>query len=100
MSKLELGLVCGLVFAALDVALMLPMKMEKAKKQQAMLGAFVHRFAMGFVICNATLPWAGWFNGLFLGILLSLPEAIITKSWAPILGIGAVGGAVIGWIAR
>jgi hypothetical protein len=99
MNRIELGLLCGLIYGILDIALMIPMKMEKEKKGQAMQGAFAHRFVIGFVICNAALPWSGWFNGLLLGLLMSLPEAIITKSWAPILGVGAIGGAVIGVIA-
>jgi len=31
-------------------------------------------------------------------VLLSLPDAIITKAFAPILILGAVGGVVIGLI--
>ena len=53
----------------------------------------------GFVICNIRLPWPGWAVGLFLGILLSLPDAIITKALAPILASGAAGGVIVGWIA-
>jgi hypothetical protein len=68
-------------------------------KQAAMLGAFIARFALGFVICNVRLPWPGWVVGLFLGVLLSLPDAIITKAMVPILASGAVGGIVIGWIS-
>ena len=64
-----------------------------------MLGAFIGRFALGFVICNIRLPWPGWAAGLLLGILLSLPDAIITKATAPILISGAAGGLIIGWIA-
>jgi len=79
------------------VGSMIPLKHED--KRRAMLGAFTHRFAVGFVICNASLPWMGWLNGLLLGLLLSLPDAIITKAWAPILGLGAIGGVVIGIIA-
>ncbi len=36
--------------------------------------------------------------GLVFGILLSLPDAIITKAYAPILILGAIGGTVIGII--
>jgi hypothetical protein len=88
---------CGLVFGGVDVAIMIPMSFPN--KPAAMLGAFIARFAIGFVICNIRLPWPGWAVGLFIGILLSLPDAIITKAAAPILGTGAVGGLIIGWIA-
>jgi hypothetical protein len=33
-----------------------------------------------------------------LGLLLSLPDAIITKAWAPILILGGIGGLIIGVI--
>jgi hypothetical protein len=39
-----------------------------------------------------------WAQGLIFGILLSLPDAIITKAFAPILILGAVGGVIIGLI--
>ena len=97
MSKISLGILSGLIFGAVDVALMIPISFPD--KRAAMLGAFIARFGLGFVICNIRLPWPGWVVGLFLGILLSLPDAIITKAAAPILASGAVGGLVIGWIA-
>ena len=97
MSRISLGIVCGLVFGGVDAALMLPMSFPD--KRAAILGAFIARFALGFVICNIRLPWPGWTTGLFLGILLSLPDAIITKAAGPILGSGALGGLIIGVIA-
>jgi hypothetical protein len=38
--------------------------------------------------------------GLFIGVLLSLADAVITKSYAPILGLGAAGGALIGLLVQ
>src|SRR5436309_384216 len=97
MSRIYLGVICGLVFGGLDVALMIPLNFPD--KRAAMLGAFIARFGLGFVICNIKLPWPGWIVGIFLGILLSLPDAIITKAMAPILASGAIGGLIIGIIA-
>ena len=97
MSRIVLGLICGLTYGILDVALMVPLKMED--KKRAMVGAFVHRFGIGFLICNASLPWYGWLNGFLIGVLLSIPPAVITKSYVPILVVGAIGGAIIGYIA-
>ena len=97
MSRISLGVLCGLIFGGIDVALMIPMSFPD--KRAAMLGAFIARFALGFVICNIKLPWPGWLVGLVLGVLLSLPDAIITKATIPILASGAVGGTIIGWIA-
>ena len=97
MQRLYLGIVCGLAFGGIDTAMMIPLSFPD--KRAAMLGAFVARFALGFVICNVRLPWPGWVVGLLLGILLSLPDAIITKASIPIIVSGAVGGTIIGWIA-
>jgi len=96
MSRFALANLCGLVFAALTVLSMLPMSFPD--KRSALLGAFFNRFAIGFVIILIDIPCSGWLIGLTIGILLSLPQAIITKVFAPILGIGAVGGVIIGLI--
>ena len=98
MSRIVLGLVCGTIFGAFSVATMIPLKMER--KQIAMLGAFTNRFGIGFVICTSTLPIVGWLQGLILSILLSLPDAIITKAWIPIMVFGAIGGVVIGFFVH
>ena len=95
MSKPYLGLIAGLLFGALDVALMLPMSFPD--KKAALLGAFASRFAIGFVIGCVQLPsWPGWAIGLVFGALISLPDAIITHKFMPILVLGAIGGLVIG----
>jgi hypothetical protein len=96
MSKLLLGIVCGIVFGGISVATMIPLQMPD--KRAAMAGAFVNRFGIGFVIGAANLPMAGWLSGLLFGLLLSLPDAVITKAWIPILTLGAIGGILIGWI--
>src|SRR5579864_8012433 len=97
MARIPLGILCGLILGGIDTAMMIPLSFPD--KRAAMLGAFIARFALGFVICNIKLPWPGWLAGLLLGILLSLPDAIITKAFAPIIVSGAVGGTIIGWLA-
>lgn len=97
MSRIYLGVICGLVFGGLDAAMMIPLSFPD--KRAALLGAFIARFGLGFVICNVKLPWPGWIVGLLLGVLLSLPDAIITKAMVPILVSGAIGGLIIGAIA-
>jgi hypothetical protein len=97
MSKVILGLISGVIFGALDVGLMLPMSFPD--KTTALLGAFTSRFAIGFVIGCVQLPsWPGWAVGLLFGVLLSIPDAIITHKYPPILIGGAVGGLIIGGI--
>jgi hypothetical protein len=96
MSKLVLGGICGVVWGALSAASMVPL--EFPDKRAALLGAFLNRFAIGFVLGVARLPVSSWLNGLIFGVLLSLPDAIITKAYAPILVLGAIGGVVISLI--
>jgi len=67
--------------------------------------AFVDRFAIGVVIGCVQLPWPGWATGLTFGLLLSLPSAMITKAYASVLVVGALGGLIIGgvihgWLPR
>ena len=97
MSPLTFGVLAGLAFGALSVAMMLPLQFPD--KRSALLGAFINRFAIGLLIPVAQLPLPALIGGLALGLLLSLPDAIITKAFAPILGVGAVGGLIIGWLA-
>ena len=94
MNRILLGILCGLGFGLLDAALMVPMSFPD--KKVAITGAFLDRFAIGFLICVVDLPLPGWLAGLVVALLVSLPSAVITKSYAPILGMGAIGGIVIG----
>ena len=76
---------------------MLPLQFPD--KRSALIAAFLDRFAIGFVIGVVDLRWPLWAVGVFIGLLLSAPSAVITKAWGPILGFGAVGGVLIGLIA-
>ena len=97
MNPLHFGLIAGLLFAAIDVSLMIPM--EFPDKKTAMLGAFLSRFAIGFLIPLVKMPVPPVVIGGIVGLLISLPDAVITKAYAPILATGLVGGLVIGWAA-
>jgi len=97
MNPLHFGLIAGLLFAAMDVALMIPI--EFSDKKTAMLGAFLSRFAIGFLIPLVKMPVPPVVIGGIVGLLISLPDAVITKAYAPILATGLVGGLVIGWAA-
>jgi hypothetical protein len=98
MPRLMLGSICGLVYGALSAASMLPMQFPD--KRAALLGAFINRFSIGFVIGALRLAWPGWATGLIIGVLLSLADAIITKAYTPIVVLGAIGGTLIGWIVQ
>lgn len=96
MSNPIRGVIAGLIFGAISVGMMLPMTFSD--KPAALAGAFLNRFAIGFVIGCVRLPWPGWTIGLLFGLLLSLPDAIITKAYAPILIVGTLGGLLIGGV--
>jgi hypothetical protein len=94
MSRLTAGLVAGLIFGGVAVASMLPLSFPD--KRTALLAAFVSRFGIGLVIGCVQVPWPGWVTGLVFGVLLSIPDALITKAYVPILALGGVGGLIIG----
>lgn len=98
MNIILLGIIFGIAFGIVAIAPMF--KMTFPDKQAAITGAFINRFAVGFLIPNALPEIDPIFRGLLLGVLLSLPDAIITKSYAPIMGLGIIGGLVIGIITR
>ena len=97
MSRLTFGLIAGIAYGAVAVATMLPLSFSD--KRAALLGAFLNRFAIGLLIPLVVAPAPRWAIGLALGVLLSLPDGIITKAFFPIVGMGAIGGLLIGWLA-
>jgi hypothetical protein len=94
MNPVIFGIFAGLIFGVVDVALMIPV--DFPDKPTAMLGAFASRFAIGFLIPLVRLPMPAWAVGALVGLLISLPDAIIARAYAPILGTGLVGGIIIG----
>lgn len=101
MTAVTLGLICGAVFGIIDVGVMLPMKMgDKRKKTEALVGAFIERFMLGFLIPTVVIGLNPILTGAILGLGLSVPTALITRAYAPIIGIGLVGGIIIGVITN
>lgn len=96
MSRMSLGIVLGLSIGIVDVLLMLPLSFPD--KRAALLGAFCARFALGFFAATVRLPWSPVVTGILVGVLTSLPDAIITKAYVPIMATGVVFGAVAGWV--
>jgi hypothetical protein len=97
-NRIILGVLLGLGIGVLDVLLMLPMKFPD--KTTALTGAFFSRFAIGFIAVHVTMPWHAAVSGAIVGLLVSIPDAIITKAYAPILITGLLFGAVAGWVGR
>ena len=96
MTRVTLGIILGIVIGVVDVLMMLPL--DFPDKRAALLGAFCSRFALGFFAATVRLPMHPVAAGVLVGLLTSLPDAIITKAYAPILGTGIVFGAIAGWV--
>ncbi len=97
MNNILQGLIAGIIFGIISVIPMLFMSFEN--KTVAIAASFLNRFAIGFIIFNLDLPVAGWLKGLITGFMLSLPEALITKAYKPIMAMGIAGGIICGLIA-
>src|SRR5580765_6439142 len=98
MPRVPLGILLGIAAGLLDILMMLPM--QYPDKRSALLGALSSRFAIGFLVPNVTLPMNSIVVGGLIGLLISLPDAIITKAYAPILITGVIFGALAAWAAR
>ena len=97
MNRTLFGVIAGLVFGAVAVALMLPMQFSD--KRTALMAAFASRFTVGLLAATVQLPMPPWARGLLVGFLISLPDAIVTKAYAPILIIGSIGGLAVAVLA-
>ena len=97
MSPVFFSSICGVAFGTLAVLLMLPMAFPN--KRTALAAAFASRFAIGFIVPATHLPLPMPLAGALIGLLISLPDAIVTKAYAPILVVGTVGGGVIGYLS-
>lgn len=93
-NKFVFAIFYGLSFGLADSLLMLPLEFEN--KVLAIISAFLQRFAIGFLIPFVSLPTQGYIKGILVSLLISLPTAMITGSYAPILIMGVIGGAIIG----
>ena len=95
-TRVTLGLLLGTAIGIVDVLLMLPPAFPG--KRAALLGAFCSRFALGFLTPVVTLPMPPMLTGVVVGVLTSLPDAIITKAFAPIMITGVIFGLVAGFV--
>jgi len=101
MNKITLGIISGLIFGIIDVLIMIPLKYENNRKRtEAMSAAFIERFMIGFLIPNVEIGLHPVVIGAILGLGLSVPSAIITRAYAPIIGTGIVGSVIIGFVVK
>lgn len=94
MNHITLGVLLGLAAGTIVVGMMVPMAFPD--KRAALTAAFVNRFAIGFFAANTILPVNSILAGATIGLLLSVPDALITKAYIPILIIGPILGAFCG----
>ena len=100
-EPVPLGIVFGIGFAAVDMAVMFPMPWpSRRQKAEAMAAAAIERFLIGLLVPTTDLELPRWVTGVALGGALSLPSAIIARAYAPILGLGLAGGLVLGLLAQ
>ncbi|MBE3087751.1 MAG: hypothetical protein IMZ71_01335 [Chloroflexi bacterium] len=93
------SLIAGLVFGTISAGSMIRIEAPSPRqKHEAMAAAFVERFLTGFVIGPVAkgLDASGLLIGVLLGLGLSVPSALITRAYIPILAIGTVGGSAVG----
>ena len=98
MNNITKGVIAGIIFGIVSIIPMFFMTFEN--KTRAMTASFISRFAIGFIIFNMELPITNWLKGGLVGLVLSLPDAIVTKKYAPILAVGLIGGIVCGLFAK
>jgi len=98
MTNIVKGMIAGLIFGIVSIIPMFFMTFEN--KANAIAASFISRFAIGFIIYNIALPLPGWAKGALVGVILSLPDAIVTKQYAPILGLGLIGGIICGFFSK
>ena len=98
MNQIIKGLVAGTIFGMVSIIPMFFMQFED--KTRAIAASFISRFAIGFIIFNLELPVRNWLKGGIAGFVLRLPDVIVTGKYAPIPGLGLIGGIVCGAFAR
>ena len=101
MRRPELGIVLGLALGTLDVLVMLPLKFDDNRRRiEAMSSAYVERFLIGLLVPNVALGGHPAVTGSLLGFGMSVPSAIITRTYVPILGLGTVAGLAAGLVTQ
>ena len=79
MNRVLLGILCGILFGAMDPSMVLFGKSPE-KSKTLLLQAFFSRFVLGILAANVTISAAPAVSGAIVGFLISLPEAIAMKS--------------------
>lgn len=95
MAALLPNLIAGFLLGGLGVALGLALALTLARPTR--VADLVNCFALGFAFGALDPPGAIWFYGVIGGLFLALAEALGTRRWAPLLGLGIIGVVVL-WL--
>lgn len=93
------ALIAGLVLASVLSATMVPLSFPTPReKRTAIIAAFLDRFFLRFVVgpAAAGLDTNGVLIGAILGLGSSIPTALITRGYVPVIVLGLAGGTVVG----
>lgn len=101
MDPLTLGILFGVALASFDVATLARLRWpSRAQKLDALAAAAIERFMLGLLIPTVDLGTARWLAGVILGVGLSLPSALLTRAYQPVIGVGLVAGLLLGIVAQ
>ena len=98
MNQIIKGLVAGTIFGMVSIIPMFLMQFED--KTRTIAASFIDRFAIGFHNLQPGTSCSDWLKGGIAGFVLRLPDVIVTGKYAPIPGLGLIGGIVCGAFAR
>ncbi len=94
MTNILKGVIAGTIFGIVSLIPMLFIQIKE--KEKAIVASFINRFTIGFVIFNMELGIGEWLKGGLVGLFMSLPAAIVSGKYPPIIVLGVVGGIICG----
>jgi hypothetical protein len=100
MNNFTFGIIAGLLFAVGEVAFLVSVKpVEKPNKKAIYITTFLCNLAIGFLIPVLNLGVHPIAAGLAVALILSIPKAIVSKSYVYPFVIAVMVGVIIGgWI--
>lgn len=98
MSTIKLGIIAGLVYGAIEVLMLFVVNVPNIAV--IAIAAFVTRFTIGLLIPNTNLRVPYWLQGLIIGILVSIPGALLSRNYVPTMSTGIIGGLIIGAVTQ
>lgn len=100
MNRLALGILFGIAFGAIDVAMTLAgSQPNRSWGWEILAQAFFSRFAIGVLGANVSFRMHPVAAGALAGALVSLPDAFAVRSYFGVIGTGIIFGAMAGWAA-